>query len=268
MTQHAHLDPSPFTLSGGHAGALLIHGFTGATPEMRPLGEYLHQRGLTVVAPLLPGHGTRVEDMNRVHWESWTDHVEAALAWLQQRCDTVFVGGLSMGGLLALHLAAQSPEIAGLLLYAPALRLNNRLLPLAGLAKHFLATRPKGAKHHADPATDARVWSYDDHPVGAAAQLQRGQRAVRAILPSVVCPTLVFHANGDAMVPAAAAREVIAGIGSDDAQLVTLDGSGHCLTVDAQWEQVAEQSWSFIQRVAGLDAVCAATPDPGNPARA
>jgi carboxylesterase len=253
MTQHAHLDPGPFLLEGGPTGVLMIHGFTGAPPELRLLGDDLNARGLTVLAPLLPGHGTRVEDMNRVHWEGWTDHVEAAWSWLAQRCERVFVGGLSMGGLLALHMAALEPRIEGLLLYAPALRVNNRLLPWAGLAKRVVASRPKGPRNLVDPAADGRIWSYDRDPIGAAEQLYRGQRLVRAVLPSIVCPTLVFHSTLDTTVPMASAQDVLAGLGTDDKQLITLTGSGHCLTADAEWERVAEQSWAFIQRVAGLE---------------
>jgi carboxylesterase len=251
MTQHAHLDPSPFQLDGGSIGALLIHGFTGAPPEMRPLGEALHEDGITVLAPLLPGHGTRVEEMNPIPWERWTDHVEAALAWLQQRCDTVFVGGLSMGGLLALHLGIHSPRIAGLLLYAPALTTRDRLLPMAGLAKRFLATRPKGPKNLVDPSADQRIWSYERNPVGAAQQLWRGQRLIRPRLGEIVCPTLVFHSTLDTVVPIGSSQAVLDGLGSDEKRLVTLTGSGHCLTVDAEWERVARQSRAFIQGVLG-----------------
>ncbi len=254
MTQHTHLDPSSFLLDGGSTGVLLIHGFTGAPPELRLLGDHLHQQGLTVLAPLLPGHGTRVEDMNRVHWERWTEHVEAALTWLDQRCATVFVGGLSMGGLLALHLAARSPSVAGLLLYAPALQVSNRLLPLAGVAKLAVSSRAKKPRFLADPQADKYIWCYDREPMGAAEQLWRGQRLVRPRLSEVFCPAILFHSTLDTVVPLASAHEVLAGLGSDDKQLVTLSGSGHCLTVDAEWEQVADQSWSFVQRVAGLEA--------------
>ena len=66
MTRQPHLDPSPFLLEGGRVGVLLIHGFTGSPPEMRLIGEYLHQRGFTVAAPLLPGHGTVIV-------EKWVD---------------------------------------------------------------------------------------------------------------------------------------------------------------------------------------------------
>jgi carboxylesterase len=253
MAQHAHLDPGPFLLDGGATGVLFIHGFTGAPPELRLQAEYLNERGLTAMAPLLPGHGTRVEDMNRVHWEGWTDHVEAALSWLEQRCDRVFVAGLSMGGLLALHLAALNPRVEGLLLYAPALRATNRFLPYTSIIKRFKATKPKPPRNMVDPAAESRIWSYDRDPIGAAEQLYRGQKLVRPMLPSIVCPALLFRTTRDTTVPAAAVEEVLASLGTDDKQLITLTGSAHCMTVDAEWEQVAEQSWAFIQRVACLE---------------
>ena len=78
---------------------LLIHGYTGAPPEVRLVGDYLHQRGYTVSGPLLPGHGTTAQEMNHRQWSDWAGHVEGALADLQARCETLFVGGLSMGAL-------------------------------------------------------------------------------------------------------------------------------------------------------------------------
>ena len=94
MTRHPHLDPAPFFLEGGPVGVLLVHGFTGSPPEMRLIGDHLHQRGFTVSGPLLPGHGTTVEDMNRCRWTDWTDHVEQSLADLQARCKRLTRFGL------------------------------------------------------------------------------------------------------------------------------------------------------------------------------
>ena len=82
---------------------------------MRWIGDYLHTRGLTVSGPLLPGHGTTPEAMNCCRWTDWTGHVEAALADLRACCTRVFVGGLSMGSLLTLHLAAQHPDLSGVI---------------------------------------------------------------------------------------------------------------------------------------------------------
>ncbi len=78
MVRTPGLDPSAFTLQGGPVGCLLLHGYTGSPPEMRLVGEYLNQRGITVSAPLLSGHGTEPEDLNRYKWTDWYADAEEA----------------------------------------------------------------------------------------------------------------------------------------------------------------------------------------------
>ena len=75
MSQPATITPGPFFLAGGPVGVLLMHGFTGSPPEMRRLGDSLYGEGLTVSAPLLPGHGTTTDECNSVRWQQWTAHV-------------------------------------------------------------------------------------------------------------------------------------------------------------------------------------------------
>jgi hypothetical protein len=95
-------DPSPFRLEGGPVGLLLVHGFTGSPGEVRPTAEELHRRGLTIHAPLLPGHGTTPQDLNTRLWQEWADAVTEAYERLRGRCEVAFLGGLSMGSLLSL----------------------------------------------------------------------------------------------------------------------------------------------------------------------
>lgn len=248
MTRHPHLDPSAFFLEGGPVGALLVHGFTGAPPEMRPLGDYLHQRGLTVSGPLLPGHGTTVEDMNRCRWSDWTRHVEQALTELQARCEMVFVGGLSMGALLTLHLAAHHPELPGTIVYSPATIVADRLIHLASIFKLLIPKRPKsGESDLTDPQADLRLWSYEDNPVAAAHELLKLMRRVRRLLRRVTCPLLVVHSTLDTAIHPRSARYTCERAGSTDKELVTLHNSGHCLTVDSEWEHVAEMTYQFVQ---------------------
>jgi alpha-beta hydrolase superfamily lysophospholipase len=120
--QNPHLDSSPFFLEGGPSGVLLLHGFTATPVEVKLMGQYLHERGYTVSGPLLPGHGTTIEAINVCSWRDWVDHAARAYAELTARCTRVFVGGESLGGLLTLYLGSAYPEIAGLILYAPAHR--------------------------------------------------------------------------------------------------------------------------------------------------
>ncbi len=247
MTQHAHLDPSAFFLEGGPVGVLLIHGFTGSPPEMRLVGDYLHQRGLTVAGPLLPGHGTSVEDMNRSKWTEWTEHVEGALAALQDRCETVFVGGLSMGSVLTLYLAAHHPELPGAILYAPAVWPADRLLYLTPVLKYVIPVKPKsGDSDLTDPEAERRLWSYEKNPAFAAHEFLKLLRHVRQRLPRVTCPMLIIHSTLDQAIHPDSARRTYERIGSPDKKLLALHNSGHCITVDSEWETVARKTYAFI----------------------
>jgi carboxylesterase len=248
MPQHPHLDPSAFFLEGGPVGVLLIHGFTGAPVEMRMVGDYLHQQGCTVSGPLLPGHGTTVEDMNRCKWTDWTGHTEQSLVDLQARCETVFVGGLSMGSLLTLYLAAHHPELVGAFIYSPASWVANRLIHLTPVVKYLLPKKPKSDESDlTDPGAELRLWHYDDYPVFAAHELLKLIRQVRRLLPRVTCPLLVVHSTLDTYIHPTSARRTYEQVGSTDKELITLHNSGHCITVDSEWRIIAEKTYEFMQ---------------------
>ncbi|MBO9341627.1 MAG: alpha/beta fold hydrolase, partial [Roseiflexus sp.] len=112
-----------FAVFTGATGVLLIHGFGGDPAEVLPLAAALIQDGYSVYAPLLPGHGTLPDAMAGVQWQQWAEAAAHGFAALRQRCDNVVIVGFSMGGLLALILAAHLP-VARLAVLAPALRLR------------------------------------------------------------------------------------------------------------------------------------------------
>jgi pimeloyl-ACP methyl ester carboxylesterase len=109
----------PWSSPGGSHGVLVLHGFTGNPQSMRPLAEALAKAGFTIDLPLLPGHGTSVEDLLPTRWEDWSQAAEDAFAGLAARCDKVAVAGLSVGGALTCWLAERHPEIAGIALVNP-----------------------------------------------------------------------------------------------------------------------------------------------------
>lgn len=243
------LDLSPFFLDGGPTGVLLIHGFTGSPPEMRLIGEYLHQRGFTVSGPCLPGHASRLDDLNRCRWQDWADHVESALADLQSRCRPVFVGGLSMGALLTLYLSARHPDVAGAVVYSPATLVADRRSVLAPVLKYLLRQVPKGEDDLHDPEARSRIWSYDAWPGAGVHELMKLTRQVRRLLPQVVCPLLVVYSTADQTIHPNSAPFTYERVGSRDKELVTLHHSGHVLTVDGEWEAVAEKTHQFLARL-------------------
>ena len=239
-------DPSPFFLEGGSTGVLLIHGFTGSPPEMRLVGDYLHERGFTVLAPLLPGHGTSVEEMNQCKWTDWTGYAEGALTTLQVRCDTVFVGGLSMGSLLTIHLTAYH-DLPGAILYSPAVKVASWLIYLSPILKYLVRKRPKSDESDlTDPEAVLRKWSYEAFPSYAAHELLKLKKRAYRLLSHVTCPLLIIHSTGDEMIGTDSARVTYERAGSSDKERVTLHNSGHVITVDSEWETVAEKTYRFI----------------------
>ncbi len=246
--QNPHLEGDAFYWPGGSTGVLLIHGFTATTAEVRPLGQLLHQEGYAVAGPLLPGHGTRVQELNRVRWQDWTAAVETAYQELARQCQQVIVGGESTGGLLALYLASQHPEVVAVLCYAAFLRMRSRLMELLAPLLAPLVPVVEKSKSAPTPA-DERWQGYTVYPVPAAAQLFRLQRHMRRLLPDVRQPILIVQGRNDATVDPRAPQMIYGGVRSTDKELHWMEDSSHCVILDGEWERVAGITSRFLQRV-------------------
>ena len=113
-------------IAGGKVGVLLLHGLCGTPAEMRFVAMGLARAGYTVHAPQLAGHG----DDNSGRWQDWYLSARAALTEIRKECDTVIVGGLCMGAILGLHLAARNPgKVQGVSLFSPTLWINGWAMP-------------------------------------------------------------------------------------------------------------------------------------------
>lgn len=240
------LDPSTFFLEGGPTGVLLIHGFPGSTTDVRLLGADLHRRGITVSAPLLPGHGTQPADLNRVRWQDWTTCVEAALEALAGRCERVFVGGLSLGSLVTTYVSAQHPELAGVALYSPAFVVRNPLIHLTPLLKYVIPFWPRQS-HAAGSEARRQVWSYDVNPTHGAHEVYRLMKVARRLLPQVTAPALIVRTTQDREVAPRSAHLAYERIGAADKEMFTLHRSAHNVLVGVEWEVVAERTYQFIE---------------------
>jgi carboxylesterase len=235
----------------------LLHGFTGTPEEMRPLGEVLAKRGFPVRAVRLAGHATDVADLAGTRWMDWVASASEGLAQLARDVPRVAVCGMSMGGLLGLHLAATRPtEVAALVLYSTPLFLGDarvRLLPwiarLPWAARRY-ATIPKDrGPDIADPVARAASRSYSAMPLTAVLELLRLQDIVRRELPRVTQPALLLHGRHDHSVPLANLEQLRRGLGSRDVEVHVLERSWHVITVDYDRDEVAERTAAFLERI-------------------
>src|SRR3954451_18275757 len=243
----------PFRHDGGPVGALLCHGFTGTPQSLRPWAEHLAAEGLSVRLPRLPGHGTSVAEANLTTWPDWYAELDRALGELRERCDQVFVIGLSMGGTLALRLAEEHGDaVSGLVLVNPSLltkRPDRFLLP----ALRLVAPSWKGIASDIKKPGSVEL-AYDRIPMKAAYALSKLWVTTRADLEKVTQPILLFRSSEDHVVEPDSGALLLARVSSDDVREVVLHDSYHVATLDHDAPAIFDGSLEFVRRLASTTA--------------
>ncbi len=226
----------------GTVGVVLSHGFTGSVMSVAPWAHAIADRcDARVVAPRLAGHGTSWQDLATTHWSDWYADVEAAWRELTESCDTIFVGGLSMGGALALRLAQEHP-VAGVLLVNPAIASRNRLLPFSGVLRHVIKSQPGVVSDIRKEGVEEL--GYDRLSVAAAWSMTRLWKQVRANLSRVRAPIILFRSDVDHVVDDSSHEALLRALPSTE--VVPLHDSYHVATLDNDAELIFERSAHFI----------------------
>jgi carboxylesterase len=253
-------------LPGGRVGVLLIHGLGGTPVELRFIAQALARAGHTVFCCQLAGHCGTPEELRRSTWREWYASVEAAYDKLAETCDVILAGGLSMGGILALHLAQRRPAgVHGLLLFAPTLKLDgwsmpwhSKLLqyvrPLPIRLEFDLAERdPYGLKDErvrrivvaSMQSGDSSAAGVFSTPMRSMAHFNALVQEVKPSLGKVRQPALIVHPREDDIASLRNAQYLQANLGGLVDTLV-LDNSYHMVTLDQQRHIVAERATSFV----------------------
>ncbi len=262
------------TFRGGPVGFLLIHGLGGTPVEMRFVARGLARAGHTVHCPQLAGHCGSFEDLRATGWKDWYHSVQTAYRELRNTCKKVIVGGLSMGAILALHLAAEYPrDVHATTLFAPTLKLDGWGVPWysiffnlvrwewsANLIR-FAEREPYGIK---DPRLRALVTtainSGDSSQAGQMCnpgrvmlEMRRLVTVVRRELRCIRQPTLIIHPRHDDRASLGNAAYLQGALGGR-VETCVLDDSYHVVTVDRQRHIVVERAAAFAKRL-GIERI-------------
>jgi carboxylesterase len=235
----------------GSPGVLLLHGF-GDTPQtLALLARKLHKSGFSLYAPLLPGHGRNMDSFGKSRAADWISAARNALVEMRRRHTSVSVVGLSMGGALAVLLAAELDDIPALVLIAPYLGMP-RLLRLAA-STHWAWERFVGEVNSRDPRSirdpieREKNLAYGAITGRALSELSKVVRVARKSLPSVQTPTLIIQSREDPRCPPDVAEFALKALGAQEKKLVWTEGAGHIITVDYGREHVFTETEQWLR---------------------
>ncbi|HEY6872069.1 MAG TPA: alpha/beta fold hydrolase [Geobacteraceae bacterium] len=247
---------APYLIKGRSwdLGVVLIHGFPAAPREMRELAEHLGRRGLWVYVPRLKGHGTSAEDLATRTWQEWVDSVDEGYALMSNICRRVVVGGFSLGGGLALDLAARVPAAAGVFAVCPPMQLQeisarfvqaldlwNRLMRLT----HY----ERAKREFVDTSSENPQINYPRMPIAGVSELERFMSSLGPKLPAIKIPALVVQSRFDPVVNAGGSRKLFEQLGAKEKEYLVFDLERHGILLGEEAAPVHAAIGDFIEQV-------------------
>lgn len=239
----------PFYHKGNDCGILLVHGFTGSASHMRILADGLAERGYTVRTINLPGHASTEAEMAKADWQQWLQAVKKAALDMMNETDITAVGGLSMGGVLAL-LAAEQMKIDACIPISAPVAAKNRLLPLAGVLSPLIPRiswrTPDERAKALNPEYD---FGYSGFPTAKGADLYKLMRLARQNLFNINCPILCVQSDADETIWEGSADAILEGVSSEVRQKLWLKGVPHVCTISREAPAIIEAIDGLMKRV-------------------
>lgn len=247
-----HLAREPFFFEGTNGkGVLLVHGWTSTPYEVRKLGEFLNGKGFTVSGIKLKGHCQNPEDLENVKWQEWMDDLENGFRELKEKCEKVYLGGTSLGGILSIIFAEKKPEVSGLVLMATPYKLKldwlvklvSRLSLLFG-KRYWDKYYPKS---FGSSGLVTRLVSYQKYPTANGIESHKAIEEARKKLPGITCPCFVLQSTNDHMVIPESADMILESVRACIKRKKMIEKAYHTFIADINNEHVFQDIFEFLE---------------------
>lgn len=228
---------------------MLIHGWTSTPYEMRVLGEELQSEGIAVDAPLLSGHGTRPQDLESVTWTQWVDDVDRAFKRLRKQYARVYVGGMSMGGNLALHVAKRNADVSGLILMSTPYKMRYEKvgIMMAHMTKWMFSYKkkyyPRGIQ--AQPSITQLI-SYQKYPISSAFEAYATIKNSLEDIDQVTQPVFLIQPAHDHLVARESIHKIYSKIGSHKKEKRLIKKASHNFMGNGKHKDVFQDVVRFV----------------------
>jgi alpha-beta hydrolase superfamily lysophospholipase len=240
---------------GTTAALIVVHGLKDHSGRYAGLAEDLCKRGVAVYAFDLRGHGN--SEGRRV----WVDSFDQYLADLdifvkrvrsREPGKPLFLFGHSMGGaIVTLYTITAKPQVAGLILSGPALKVGDGVSGfLIGMTRLLSSITPRLAvmklenkDFSRDPAVVANMGQdpliyQGAGPARTAAELLHAIARIQAAMDAFDVPVLMLHGTADKLTNPDGSRELSARARSSDKTLKLYGGLYHDLLHEPERAQV------------------------------
>jgi carboxylesterase len=241
------VSPEPFSMPGGPITVVLLHGYTGAPAELSQLAEALHAEGFGVEAPLLVGHGTCLADLMPVQPSQWLEQVDGVVDRLLDQGQRVVVAGLSLGSILAIQAGMRRPAVEAVIAYSPPIVSGDPRARIAPVLSLLFPSVPRPADDFIDPSTAERLWKYPRWPSRCSVRVLDFIASTRKHLGDLHQPLLVMASTLDRVITRRGVELLQQRAGSKRVEVDWLEGSGHVITADAEWQTVADRTLIFLK---------------------
>ncbi len=224
-------------------GVVLIHSYLAVPEEVRALAMYLRRRGIWVYAPRLPGHGSSAEDLAGKKYSEWVEVVENSYIIMSTICDRVVVGGLEIGGNLALDLAARVGEVAGVFALCPPMALRHfttNFMPGIDVWNRIINKMKRGEHDRlSDPGS----------PVVGLKEVGEYLESIEKAYAVISQPALVIQAENNPVVDPKGSMQLYNSIGSADKEFCLLSCDRHTLIKGEGTKKVFRKIGAFVKNL-------------------